>query len=274
MGLVQKGDVMSDLSYTVTIDKVEYTDEQLARYEYERTLHVLHEIKRLGADVRDGGRVLSHTDINWLEPERAAQICLDIRASLGEEGIAELFADVLADSDRRWKQYNEGYVTGDVHFAEIEIDVTGIGMAETMAVIGGAADQRAALATHPEHFFIVGDITMGQRGMETFGMFGEPTAIHGVGSSDPDAVPEAMPFAPDPDYPVRIYGSGLLLSDDTDIHVGAFHQFRPRENGFRMRSTFFCPRKAPRAIVDGHKLHFALEILNSVKTAHAAKQNA
>ena len=152
---------MSDLSYTVIIDKVAYTDEQLARYEYERTLHVLHEIKRLGADVRDGGRGLSHTDINWLEPERAAQICLDIRASLGEEGIAELFADVLADSDRRWKQYNEGYVTGDVHFAEIEIDVTGIGMAETMAVIGGAADQRAALATHPEHFFIVGDITMG-----------------------------------------------------------------------------------------------------------------
>ena len=75
---------MSDLSYTVTIDKVAYTDEQLARYEYERTLHVLHELKRLGADVRDGGRALSHTDINWLEPERAAQISLDIRESLGE----------------------------------------------------------------------------------------------------------------------------------------------------------------------------------------------
>ena len=43
---------MSDLSYTVTIDKVAYTDEQLARHEYERTLHVLHELKRLGAEVR------------------------------------------------------------------------------------------------------------------------------------------------------------------------------------------------------------------------------
>lgn len=43
---------MSDLSHTATIDKVAYTDEQLARHEYERTLHVLHELKRLGADVR------------------------------------------------------------------------------------------------------------------------------------------------------------------------------------------------------------------------------
>lgn len=265
---------MSDLSYTVIIDGVAYTDEQLAHCEYERTLHVLHELKRLGADVRDGGRVLSHTDINWLEPERAAQISLDIRESLGEDGVTELFADVLADSDRRWKQYNEGYVTGDVHTAGIEIDVTGVGIAEVVAVLGGVADLRAALAANPEHFFVVGDITTGQRGMETFGMFGEPTAFHGVGSSDPDAIPEAMPFGPDPDYPVRIYGSALLLSDDTDIHVGAFHQFRPREDGFRVKSIFFCPRKAPRAVADGHKIHFTLEILNSVKTAHAAKQNA
>lgn len=261
---------MSDLSYTVTIDGQPYTDEQLARYEYERTLHVLHELKRLGADVRDGDRELSHIDINWLEPERAEQISLDLRTALGEERTLAMFADVLADTDRRWKEFNRGYVEGDVHVAITEIEAAGVTMQETVAVLGGAVNVREALGVNPEHFIVIGDIDSGQRGMESFGMFGEPAYVHGTTSD----LPTGMPFEKDPSYPLAIYGSMLLKSDDTPINVGAFHQFRPGADGFAVKSTFFCPARAPRAIADGHKIHFAIEILNSIKFAHARKQNA
>lgn len=257
---------MTELAYTVTIDGQAYTDEQLARYEYERTLHGLHELKMLGADVRDHGRELSHIDINWLEPADAIRISLDVRAALGEQRALELFADVLADSERRWKEFNRGYVEGEVHAGTIEIEAHGVGIPETMEIIGGAKSERDALAAMPEHYIIIGDITTGQRGAESFGMFGEPVYVHGEASPE---IPAAMPFSKDPAFPMTVYGKFLLKSDDTGINVGACHQFRPTPDGFAMKSTFFCPKAAPKAIADGHKLHFAIEIVNSMKIAHA-----
>ena len=39
---------MDEFKFTVKIDGEEYTPKQLKRIEYERTLHVLHEMKGLG----------------------------------------------------------------------------------------------------------------------------------------------------------------------------------------------------------------------------------
>jgi hypothetical protein len=259
---------MTQLRISVKIDGQPYTDEQLARYQYERTLHGLHELKALGADVRDGDQELSHIDINWLEPQRAEQISLDVRAALGEQRVLELFKDVLADTDRRWRAFNEGYVEGDVQTATIEVEAVGVGIQETIAVVGGAKNERDALGVMPEHYIVIGDIATGQRGMETFGMFGEPAYVHGIASAE---VPAFMPFEKDPAYPITIFGQMLLKSDDFPINVGALHQVRPSADGFSIKSTFSCPRKAPKAIVDGHKLHFAIEITNSIKVAYAQK---
>lgn len=60
----------------------------------------------------------------------------------------------------------------------------------------------------------------------------------------------------------------LFKRDDTPIHVGAYHMFRPNPDGFELKSTFFCPGKAPKAIADGHKMHFAIELVNSARYAH------
>lgn len=257
---------MTDLTYTVTIDGQPWSPEQLDRIQYERTLHGLHELKRLGVPVLHEGRELSDTDINWLEPAVAERVSLDTRAGLGEERVLEVFADVLADAERRWKEFNEGYVEGDVHTAEIEIEAHGIGFPETMAVLGGAASERDALAVMPEHYIVIGDLATGQRGMETFGMFGEPVYVHGVAGTE---VPESMPFAKDPAFPVAVFGRMVLKSDDFPINVGALHQARPTADGFVVKSIFSCPKKAPKAIADGHKLHFAIEIVNSMKVAFA-----
>ncbi len=256
---------MSDLQIDITINQQHYTLEQLDRYEYERTLHVLHEMKRLGAPVRDGDVELSHTDINWLDPQRAQEISLDLRCDLGEEGIVALYREVLADSDARWKKFSQDYTPGEVHTSQTDITMTGVSLPETMRVLSGAV-LRNSLAVMPEHFMVVGDISSGQqRIMETFGLFGEPTFVYGTASTE---FPDYMPFTADPEYPSRLYGELLLLSDSTEIHVGAAHQFRTQPDGFTIRSIFFCPKGAPRAIADGHTLHFAIELTRGMRIAH------
>lgn len=142
--------------------------------------------------------------------------------------------------------------------------VKGADIKSTMAVIGGAGDKRDVMKTFPEHYIVIGDISEGQRGMEVFGMFGEPVYVHGVTSE----VPAGLPVEDDPAYPVKAFGEMNLRRDDTPIHVGAYHQFCPMPDGFKVKSTFFCPGKAPDAIADGHKLHFAMEIANSARIAY------
>lgn len=260
---------MSDLSYTVTIDGQPWREDQLRRIEYERTLHVLHELKLLGVPITDGDQELSDIDINWLEPERAEQISLNARDALGEDGFLEVFKDVLADSARRWKGWAATYDPAKVNWAEILIEAHGVGFQETMSIIGGAVSQREALATNPEHYVIIGDIESGQRGAEAFGMFGEPVYMHGVAH---DTVPEELPFKRDESFPIGIFGEMATKDDDTNFHVGALHQFRPTEDGFVVKSVFVSPGDAPKAIADGHKIHFALEIVNSMKIAYAKRQ--
>ncbi|MCB0910139.1 MAG: hypothetical protein KDB60_00805 [Propionibacteriaceae bacterium] len=260
---------MSDLNYTVTIDGLPWREDQLRRIEYERTLHVLHELKLLGAPIKDGDTELSDIDINWLDPGRAEQISLEARDALGEEGFLELYADVLADSARRWKGWAATYDPAKVTWAQIEVEAHGVGFPETMAIIGGAASQHDALATNPEHFVIIGDIESGQRGAEAFGMFGEPVYMYGVAQEN---LPDGMPFQPDESYPIRMFGEMATKDDDTNFHVGALHQFRPTADGFDVKSIFVAPGDAPKAIAEGHKIHFALEIINSMKIAYAQKQ--
>ncbi len=260
---------MSDLTYTVTIDGQPWREDQLRVVEYQRTLHVLHELKRLGVPIMDGDTELSDIDINWLDPERAEQISLDIRASMGEQKVLEVFKDVLADSARRWKGWAATYDPAKAHTMTTVIEAHGVGIEETMPIIGGAADERAALATNPEHYIIIGDIESGQRGMETFGMFGEPVYMHGVAQEN---LPEGLPVAKDPDFPIAMFGEMATKDDDTNFHVGAFHQFRPTEDGFVAKSTFVAPGDSPMAITEGHQVHFALEIVNSMKLAYAMKQ--
>ena len=190
---------------------------------------------------------------------------MEKKAGMTEQEVLDLYDRPERDSERRWREYAKDYNPADVHLGTAEVHVEGVGIRETMAVLGGAGDKTQALGTFPEHLIVIGDIHEGQRGMESFGMFGEPVYMHGTSC---DAIPEGLPIKDDPSYPVHLFGELLLKRDDTPIHVGACHMFRPVTEGFDAKSVFFCPGKAPKAIADGHKLHFAIEIVNSARYAY------
>lgn len=263
---------MEDLSIDVIIDGDHYSHNQLERLNYERALHVLHEMKRLGAAIVDGGSELSDAQIDWLECADAVRVLLETKQRLGNEGILDLYRDVLADSDARWRLWASDYDPACAHTGVTEIAIRGISMQETVAVLGNASDPTMVYRTFAEHFLGEGAIATGQYIVETFGMLGEPTYVHGVASRG--EIPEDIPVEPDSSYAMRLIGETLLASDDTNIHVGAVHEIRPVENGLDFKSTFFCPGKAPASIAEGHKLHFAIELSNSARIAYEAVAKA
>lgn len=256
---------MSEFTARVIIDGEPYSEKQLAAYQYARTLHVLHEMKRLGVQFQNGAHTLTDEDLNWLDPVEAEQLLLDQKERMSEQEMLALFDVPERDAERRWKEYARDYDPAQAHLGVTEIFVTGVTVPETMVILGGAENKRQALGTFPDHFIVIGDIQSGQRGMESFGMFGEPVYVHGVSAAQ---FPEGLPLQEDKSYPVRVFGEMLLKRDDTPIHVGAYHMFRPTPDGFALKSTFFCPGKAPAAIAQGHKLHFAMEVVNSARCAY------
>ncbi len=250
---------MKELTFKVTINGELYTDAQLQRYEYERILHTLHELKRLGAPI-----ALSHLELNWLDPEKAKELLLQTKLDLKPEGIETLLKEVLTDSDRRWKNW-----------ASQPIEEQGVWMSHTEFEFEGVSIQAFQQMMHntelswglrimPEHYLFEGAVSSGtQRIMETFGCFGEPTDTVGRLAE----LPHYAPFVRNENYPHILTGEVFLKSDDTRIYLGAVHELAPTANGFRQKSTFWCPKNAPKAVADGHTLHFAIEVVEGIKDA-------
>ena len=68
-------------------------------------------MKRLGADIKDGGKSLTEDDINYLDPEKAHDISVATRLALGNDSIHKLFKDQLARSDSFWKATEQIYMS-------------------------------------------------------------------------------------------------------------------------------------------------------------------
>lgn len=260
---------MSELKIETVIDGEIWSQKQLTRLRYERALHALHELKYRGAKVCDGDVELGHEDINWLDPDRVEQVNIETRARLGESGTLDLLRDVLADSDRRWKKFAEGYVEGEFWVGQSDLEITGVTPQELLAG-ENEGDPIFAYKVMPEHYLVLGTLAQGQTVMENFGMFGEPvyTAL------DPEELPPLFAEHRDAAYPMAMFSWVKLVSDGTPIHVAAFHQFKPSLIGFSVRSMFFCPKTAPKAVADGHQFHFALELSGAIELAYAKKIGA
>lgn len=202
--------------------------------------------------------------MNWLPPEQAKDLLLKTKLDLGVQGIENVLKDVLEGSDRRWKAWvSEPIEQQGVWMSQTEFEFEGVTIQVFQQMMQNA-ELAWGLRIMPEHYLFEGAVSSGtQRIMETFGCFGEPTDT--VGHFAP--VPDYVPFVRDERYPTSLTGAIFLKSDDIPIYVGAIHELAPTANGFMQKSTFWCPKNAPKAIADGHNLHFAIEIVEGIKDA-------
>ncbi|MBQ1088974.1 hypothetical protein [Streptomyces sp. B93] len=260
---------MSDIAIDCTIDGQPYSPEQLDRLRYVRDLHVLHQMKRLGAHIEHHGEPLSDDEIDCLSARDAHDINVATTLAYGPQGLRELFAEPLRASDRMWKDWNTASAGQPLREARAELTVTGVTLDEFRAHVTDFDElQKLVVAANPDHFFFCPERPGAAYAMETFGMHGPPTDV--LVAVDP-ALP--APFGLDDGFQLLLSGHVRLTSDDTPIDIIAYHQCKPLPNGLLVKLCALFPAKTPTELVDGHKLHLAIEFAATVEMIAAARSS-
>jgi hypothetical protein len=79
---------MREFTFKCSIDGEDYSLERLATVRYQRDIHVLHELKRAGAEIVRDGKSLSDDDIDLLGAEAARSSgAMDCFAPVGNDEV-------------------------------------------------------------------------------------------------------------------------------------------------------------------------------------------
>jgi hypothetical protein len=256
--------MMSELKCTFSVDGVNWTKSQLERLEYERNLHTLHQMKRHKIEIKDGNKVLSDDDIDYLSAEKAWEVSIEARATCKSEKIIELYKDSLAKSDELWKTL--GFAQNKpMKVSHCDMVVSGLSLQKFMGIMRGLQeDEQVGLSAHPEHFICNVQFDDGKIfGIEPFGMFGTPTLVN-VTVVDVSELGAQIQSDKDPKYPISMSGRAFLTDGVTEVN-SPFHQLRPTEDGFEAKTAVYWPENTPDEIVNGHSLHLAMEFCRGLQ---------
>lgn len=250
---------MTDVHVECSIDGQAYSYAQIKDVQYHRNIHWLHEMKRLGADVELGGAKLTHEDIDLLDKDGAHSLSVSVRRALGADGLRRLFQDQLRASDRMWKELSASPSDAPPKYCFADMKVTGLAFEDFQEAISLDNFRGRYPEINPDHCFLnLRDD--GIHSMEIFGMYGGPAEV--FLTIDPTI---DIPFQPDPEFPDFVKGYTTLASDQTPINIFVAHQYKPLENGVAMRLGCLFPPETPQELVDGHKLHSAIEFWELVQ---------
>jgi hypothetical protein len=251
---------MHEIAIGCTIEGQYHSPAQLARVQHARHLHVLHEMKRLGARMVHDGTSLSHDDIDVLGAEDAHRVSTAVRQSFSVDDITDLYQEQIRASDHMWKQANNAPIGAPLRASLADVTVTGITIDEFR---DHAADpdllERTYAQLNPDHYFCC-QSDAGMHGMETFGMYGGPTEVYIT--TDPTI---SAPIVVEPDYSLLTAGYTRLASDGTDVNILALHQIKSLPDGFAVKLGAFFPPHTPNEVVDGHRVHMAIELWEMCK---------
>lgn len=256
--------MMSDIKFTFIVDGEKWTRDQIERLEYERNLHALHQMKRHGVEIRDGGKILTDDDIDYLTAQKAWEVSIDTRAKYTGERIIELYRDSFAKSDEMWK--NLDFSQGKpMKVSRCNMSVSGITIQEYMQMMRSMQDDvRVGLSAHPEHFSCHVSFDDGKLvGIEPFGMYGTPTLVT-VKVVDVSELGTQIQADKDSAYPMSMAGRAFLADGVTEVN-SPYHQFKPTANGFDAKMAVYWPENTVDEIVSGHCLHLAMEFYEGLR---------
>jgi len=243
---------MSDLEIKCFIDGHQIYYDQLKAIEYERSKHVLHEMKSLGGNVENHGQALSDFDIDALSMQEALKVNIQARSQYSASEMQELYKEPLKISDDMWKKDNYGFHFGKDKMQESHVDMEVHGIDPKLLTSATESSEdleeqsaKFLYAMNPEHFCIQ-KTENGPVGMETFGMYGEPSAM--IVNVDNNLKTQ---IEPDPTYPIKSSGFPVLANDGTPMHNIPYHQYKPLEDGIMIKQAVLLPPKAPKEITSG-----------------------
>lgn len=254
---------MGEIDYQFMIDGEEWKPCHLDRLAYERNLHILHQMKQHGLEIRDGEKILSDDDIDYLTADQVWKVSQDARARYTGKDLLDAYKDSFERSDKMWKELDFGQ-DKPMKVSRCHLNVHGIPLQEYMQFMRKMQeDENILLGAHPEHFqTAVTDTDI--IGIEPFGMYGTPTLVH-VAICQEDELGDQIRQDRKADYPIVTTGRAYLTDDTTEINT-PFHQLKPTEDGFEVELAVYWPAGVPDELVDGHSLHLAMEFYESLKS--------
>ena len=254
---------MADYKITFTINGEEWKPCHLERLAYERNLHILHQMKQHGIEIRkDEGAALTDDAIDYLTADEAWEVSAAVRRRYSGEEMRAFYQDSFQSSDDLWKSLPFGQ-DKPMRSSHCHVSAEGITLTDYLKVMQKMQqDENVLLMAHPEHFkTIVTDSDI--IGIEPFGMYGTPTLVH-VNICDWTELGEQIRGDRLEDYPMVSTGRAYLLDGVTEINT-PFHQMKPTENGFEGELAVYWPEGVPDEVVDGHSLHLAMEFYEALK---------
>lgn len=253
---------MSNIKAKFMINGEEWKESQLNRLEYERNLHILHQLKQHGIEIKNGEQVLSDDGIDYLTAQEAWDVSTKVRGMYSGNEITKYYGDSFKKSDEFWKKLDFGQ-DKPMKKSECNLSVEGISLQEFMQLMQMMQkDENILLKAHPEHFTtIVTDKNI--IGIEPFGMYGTPTLVK-VNIADVSELGEQIQRDRDPEYPFATTGKAYLTDGITEINT-PFHQLKPTKNGFDAKLAVYWPAGVPDELVSGHSLHLAMEFYEGLK---------
>lgn len=256
---------MSEIAWKIVVNGEEWKKCHIERLEYERNLHILHQMKEHGAVVMSGEEVLTDDGIDCLTAKEAWSVSIETRTRYNGDKLIELYKNSLAKSDEMWRKLAFSQ-DKPMKVSRCYMEVDGMSLDAYMEMITSLqSNEYNTLASHPEHFNTV--VNMGNDrlcGIEPFGMYGTPTMCE-VKFRDVSELGKQIQADNDPEYPVDMAGAAFL-TDGTPINV-PYHQFKSTKNGFAVKMAVYWPENVPEEIVEGHSLHLALEFYEGIKLA-------
>lgn len=259
---------MNGIKATFIINGEEWKVCHIERLEYERNLHILHQMKQHGIEIRYNGTLLSDDDIDYLTGKEAWHVSKAVRARYSGNDIAHYYQDSLKKSDELWKKLDFGQ-DKPMKVSRCHLSVEGLALQTFMQIMQKMqSDEDILLSVHPEHFTtIVTDTDI--VGIEPFGMYGTPTLVK-VNFANVSELGQQIQKDRLPDYPVAMAGKAYLTDGVTEINT-PFHQIKPTKNGFEAELAVYWPAGVPDKLVSGHSLHLAMEFYRSLKICRAEK---
>ena len=244
------------------VNEEEWSASQIERLEYERNLHILHQMKEHGIEIKDGDKVLSDDDIDMLTADEAWKVSIAARTVNDGVTILEHYKESFERSDEMWKKL--GFSQDKpmkVSYANMYVD--GMSVQEYMGIMKlMQEDEGMLISAHPEHFHTVvegNDLV----GIEPFGAYGTPTLCNVKFGSVDECGAQIRADKKD-DFPVAVCGRTFLRDGVTEVNT-PFHQLKPTANGFEAIMAVYWPEGVPDEIVSGHSLHLIMEFYRGLK---------
>ncbi|MDR7009655.1 hypothetical protein [Paraburkholderia strydomiana] len=261
----------SNLLLNTNIAGQSVTREQVLMWEARRLQVVAQRMHNnlLASRILDLGALIfrSPTSISNIDAER--EQLTDAKIMAGDVAMMHLVEDDLLVSGPAMEM---AALSGQWSVCQIEI-VSSMGTAEGFAdwFTSQATDvdnERAMLLACPDHYVIRAIGAKGQNVIEETGgalMASHFTIDYSLGGK--------LPYAVDPDFPVRLTGSAASTTS-SELVGGVLHQFRTVDSGgFIARPAVFFPATLPFWFVAEHRWHLACEFSNWI-TAYVGQVNA